>query len=154
MTTSARLFFAAALAAATLASLPAQAQKGTDPKIVSRDELRACMNSEDALAARRKDVEARNAAMAQESAAIRTEQKELAEEKQRLEEDQKPMDRFERKVRAHNAKVKEAQTKAEAVKADLVSLNDALIAHNQKCGGISFLPEDKEAIMKERAAKQ
>ncbi len=137
---------------ATTALTGVQAQTQPAPRMVTRDELRVCMNSETEVMARRQATTARNQKNRDEAAAIRAEAQELAEEQKRLEEDQKPMDRFGRKVRAHNERVKAAQAGADAFRAELEAVNKALLAYNDQCGGISYLPEDKEAILKERAA--
>ena len=55
-------------------------------------------------------------------------------------------------MKAHNTRVQAARTNGEAFRADLDSMNKSVVAHNEKCGGITFLPEDKEAILKEREA--
>ena len=131
------------------------AQAQTKPaKVVSRDELRACMNSEADLAARRKATEERAAKNRDEAAAIRAEAQELNEEKARIgEDDHTRLERFvSRKVKPHNVRVKAAQENAEAFKAELESLNKGLIAYNDQCGGISYSKEDKDAILKEREA--
>lgn len=60
------------------------------------------------------------------------------------------MDRFNRRVKTHNARVQVARANAESFRTDLESLNKALVAHNEGCGGVSFRIEDKEAILKER----
>lgn len=137
------------LAAITLQA--AQAQTKPD-KLVTRDELRICMNSESDLAARRKTMAPRNDQNREEAAAIRAEAQELADEQKRLEEANRSMDRFNRRVKAHNARVQAAQANEESFRADLEALNKALVAHNDQCGGISFRTEDKEAILKEREA--
>lgn len=147
-TTTAIGLFLAAIAVQTV-----QAQ--TKPaKLVSRDELRVCMNSESELAARRKASEARANQNREEAAAIRAEAQELTDERQRIgEEEYTKLERFvNRKVKPHNVRVKAAQDAAEAFRAELESLNKGLVAYNDQCGGISFLPEDKAAILKEREA--
>ena len=127
----------------------AQAQTGPT-RLVTRDELRICMNSESDLAARRKMMEPRNNQNREEAAAIRDEAQQLTDEQQRIEEAHGSMDRFNRRVKAHNARIQAAQANAELFRADLEALNKALVAHNEQCGGISFNSEDKEAILKER----
>jgi septal ring factor EnvC (AmiA/AmiB activator) len=142
---------AAGLVLAITAFQPTQAQTAP-PRLVTRDELRACMNSESDIAARRQAIEARGRQNRDEAAAIRSVNEELKAEQEKLEEDQKPMDRFNRKVKAHNARVQAAQAAAVAFNNDLDGLNKSVVGYNQQCGAISFLPEDKEAILKERAA--
>ena len=142
---------AASLLLAGIALQEAQAQ-AKPAKLVTRDELRACMSSESGLATRRQAVDARKAKLAEEAAAIRAVSEEMKAEQERLEEKNESMDRFNRRVRTHNARIKAAQDDAAAFRADLEDLNKGLIAYNEKCGGISFLAEDKEAILKERDA--
>lgn len=149
-TTTAIGLFLAAIAVQTV-----QAQAQAKPaKLVSRDELRVCMNSESELAARRKASEARANQNREEAAAIRAEAQELTDERQRIgEEEYTKLERFvNRKVKPHNVRVKAAQDAAEAFRAELESLNKSVVAYNEQCGGISFRPEDKEAILKEREA--
>ena len=139
---------------ATMLTVPA-AQAQTPPaKAVNRDQLRFCMNSEADLAARRQAIDTRGKANAEEAAAIRAEQQELAEEQKRIgENDATRMERFtNRRVKPHNARIKVAQENAESFRTDLEALNKSLMAYNDQCGRISFLAEDKEAILKEREA--
>ena len=83
---------------------------------------------------------------------IRAAQEELAAEQKKLEEDGKPMDRFNSKVKVHNIRVQVAQAATHSFNVELDAVNKALLAYNEQCGGITFMPEDKEAILKERAA--
>lgn len=133
-------------------AFPAAWAQTAPAKLVTRDELRVCMNSEATLMAQRKELEARNKANGVETSAIRAEAEELKAEQERMGDDTRNLDRFNRKVKAHNARVQAARTTADAFKAELETLNKSLVAHNERCGGISFLPEDKEAILKEREA--
>ncbi|MDP3761781.1 MAG: hypothetical protein Q8R01_14830 [Ramlibacter sp.] len=141
----------AVLLLAAIALQPAQAQTKQD-KVVTRDELRTCMNSEVTLATRRKELEARGKVNGEEAASIRAEAEQLKAEQEKIVADSAPMDRFNRKVKAHNERILAARTQADAFKGELETLNKSLVAHNERCGGISFRPEDKEAILKEREA--
>ena len=143
--------FASAILLAAIA-LPGALAQTKPERIVTRDELRACMNSESDLATRRKVMEDRAARQREEAAALQAEGKELAEEQKELVEARKSMDRFERKVKAYNARIQAAKSSAEAVGKDLDAFNEALTAHNDKCSGTSYSKEDKEAILKEREA--
>lgn len=135
-----------------LAAFMFQAAHAQTPpaRLVTRDELRTCMNSEVTLATRRKELEARSKVNGEEASAIRTEADELKTEQEKIIADNAPMERFNRKVKAHNARILSARTTADAFKAELETLNKSLVAHNGRCGGISFLQEDKDAILKER----
>jgi chromosome segregation ATPase len=140
--------FSIPLLVAALAAPHAWAQ----PKNVSRDELRVCMNSESDLATRRQGLEARGKKGAEERAAIKAEAEELTAERKAAEEDSRRIDRVERKVRVHNQRIKTANEAVAALAADVDQLNKDMTAHNQKCGGIAFDPDDKAAILKEREA--
>lgn len=141
----------AALLFATIAFHAAQAQ--TQPaRMVARDELRACMNSESELATRRQAVDARSRQNRDEATAIRAESAQLKAEHEKLELDNAPMEKFQRKAKVHNARVQAAQAVTVSFNTELDALNKLVAGYNQKCGGISFLAEDKEAILKERAA--
>jgi hypothetical protein len=136
---------------ATFALHAAQAQ--TAPaRMVTRDELRACMNSESELATRRQAVEARGKQNRDEGAAIRTESEQLRVEHEKLEENQAPLEKFQRKVKVHNARVQAAQAAEASFGTELDALNKSVAGYNQQCGGITFLAEDKDAILKERTA--
>jgi hypothetical protein len=137
------------LAAIALQAAQAQTQPA---RTVTRDELRVCMNSEGELGARRTDLKTRNEKLREENAAIRAEAAQLAEDQQGLGQNQPKIDRFERRVKTHNARVKVAQDSADSLNKDVEALNSAMVAHNEKCGGISYSKEDKEAILKEREA--
>lgn len=137
---------------AVVAHQGALAQTVSTPREVTRDELRACMNSETDIAARRKGFEGRNAKNREDGAAIRAEAEELAEEQKRVADDSNRMERFNRKVRVHNEKVQVNRTNVDSLRTDTEALNKSVVAYNDKCGGISFKKEDKDAILKEREA--
>ena len=146
---------AAGLLLAILAADLAQAQAPAKPapRIVSRDELRTCMNTESGLTARREALEARAVTNRAEVVAIRAEAVKMAEDQKAVNtEDERKVRQFKRVIDAHNARVQAANVAAETFKADLEGLNKGLIAYNEQCGGIAFKSEDKEAIQKERAA--
>jgi chromosome segregation ATPase len=140
------LFAAAAVPAAHAQSAPA--------RVVSRDELRACMDSGDTIRARQQDLDQRNKRAAEDLAAMRVEAAELADEKKRLEDrPEAPRARFERRLLAYNAKLPTEKANAEALKADLDTFNAAVAAHNAQCGHLAARPEDRDAVLKEREAK-
>ena len=139
----------AGFAGQALAQAPAK-----EPKIVNRDELRVCMNSESALSTNRQALEARKVTNRTEVTAIREEAAKMAEDSKAIDPaDDRKSRAFKRVVDAHNARVKAANAASEAFNTDLEGLNKMTIAHNEKCAGISFKSEDKEAILKERATK-
>jgi len=129
------------------------AQAQTAPRMIDRDELRACMESESQLTSRRESVEARSKQQTAELASIRAESEALQAERKRLEEGGVgSRDRLERRGRAYNERVKAANDAQAQLRAEIDAVSTALAAYNDKCGGTVFKDEDKEAILKERAA--
>jgi hypothetical protein len=153
MKTPALLLAACGFFAAGAAVQTAQAQSAP-ARVVTRDELRACMDSGDSIRARQADLDQRNKRAAEDLAAMRAEAEELAQEKKRLEDHpDAPRARFERRLLAYNAKLPAEKANAEAFKTDLDAFNVALAAHNTRCGHIAATPQDREAVQKEREAK-
>lgn len=143
-----------AVSAITLAAAGAAAQTANKaPRVVSKDELRVCMNDEAALAVRRKDIDAKRAVNQTEQTAIRAEGQALAEDEKNVDQtNDRRVREFKRRVDTYNTRVKTANDALAAVRVELDGLNKSLIAYNESCAGISFLSEDKEAILKEREA--
>jgi chromosome segregation ATPase len=146
--------FGLALLAATIAPLPAHAQADSS-HVATRDELRACLDGEDSLKAKRADLEARAKQNTEDATAINKEGEELKEEQKRAEDSTLPMarDRVERRIRQYQAKVKAAKEKEDGVRAGLEDLKKAIDQHNTQCKDLKYRAEDKEAIEKERASK-
>lgn len=142
-------------ATAAFAQTPApEAPPAAEPRVVTRDELRFCMDGEVSLAARRKQVTDRNAAAQAEIAAIRAEAAQMDEDRRQIRDDEyTKQERFDRRVKVHNARIQAANAATAAVRADLEALNKDVVAYNAGCGRISFRPEDKAAILKEREGK-
>jgi chromosome segregation ATPase len=155
MTFHSTSFVAAACGVLLIAvAAPAAQAQSAPARVVTRDELRACMDSGDNIRARQQDLDQRNKRAAEDLAAMRAESAELAEEKKRLEDHpDQPRARFERRLLAYNAKLPVEKANADTFKADLDAFNAALAAHNTQCGHIAAHPEDREAVQKERDAK-
>jgi uncharacterized protein involved in exopolysaccharide biosynthesis len=131
------------------ASQAAQAQSSAG-KVVTRDELRTCMNTEGDLTTRRHTLEERGKVNRDEAVAINTEKEELDAEAKRVESGSGNADRFSRRVKAYNTRVQTARGHSDALRTDMEALNKSLVAYNEQCGGISYSKEDKDAILKER----
>jgi predicted RNase H-like nuclease (RuvC/YqgF family) len=144
----------AGFAAGAGAQTPAPAGPAASaPRVVSRDELRTCMNTESTLLERRKALEARAATNQAEVVAIRAEAAKMAEDQKAVDaEDERKVRAFKRVIDAHNARVQAANTARETFRTDLDSLNKGLVSYNETCGSIAFKKEDKDAILKEREA--
>lgn len=140
------------LALAALAAGAALAQTQPAPRVVSRDELRACMATEATFPARRQALQTRNQMQNELGAQLQADTQALEAEKKDAEGDARKMERFNRKVKAHNEKFDAARAALAAFNADMEALNKDIEAHNAKCAAIAFRPEDREAILKERAA--
>ena len=150
-----RTFFATSilLVALTTAYGSANAQAAKPAKLVSKDELRVCVNSEAELVTRRKALEATKTANSAEVAAIKAESAQMAEDAKDVDEsNDRKVREFKRRITAHNERVKAANGASEAFGKELDSFNKALVAYNDSCGGISYSREDKEDILKEREA--
>jgi hypothetical protein len=133
---------------------PAAHAQSAPARVVTRDELRACMDSGDAIRARQQELDQRNKRAAEDLAAMRAEAAEIADQKKQLEDHpDMPRARFERRLLAYNAKLPVEKANAETFKTDLDAFNTALAAHNTQCGHIAAKPEDREAVQKEREAK-
>lgn len=143
---------ALALAVTAFTALPAFAQTPAS-RTVSREELRACMDSEAQVTSRREAAQARGKQVAEERTAVKAEADALhAEEKELREDDYRARDRFTKKAKAMTAKIQAVNASGDALRTELEAVNRDLETYNQKCGGISYLPEDKAAILKEREA--
>lgn len=121
-------------------------------RVVTRDELRACMSSVSKLATDRQALTERGTKVREEAQAMGAQLQELAEQRQRAEElGGVALDRFNRKVTLHNTRMEAVRASAERIGKDEDAFNTETIAYNASCGRISFKPEDKEAILKELA---
>ncbi len=146
---------AAVLLVSTFAvhEVQAQAAPAKEPRLVNRDELRACMNTEAGFAPTRTKLDAQRTANSAEVAAIRLESAELAKEAETVNEgDDRKQRAFKRKVDAHNARVQASNAALQATRTELEAFAKTATAYNEQCAGITFRTEDKEAILKERAA--
>jgi chromosome segregation ATPase len=137
-------------------ALPAAAQAPAKKRLGTRDELRACMNSEAEIQTRQKALKERADKMAEEAKALRAESEELAPERKRMEADDwatgPARQRLERKIKAHDARLKAAQESENAFDGDRQAFEKDLAGWREKCTTASFDPDDKEAVLKEREA--
>jgi septal ring factor EnvC (AmiA/AmiB activator) len=152
-----RLLLSAAVTANLLAALPALAQAPAAPaseaRVATRAELHACMDSESDIAKRRQAMNERRRLSGEEAAALRAEAQQLADEQKMIREDEyQKMDRFNRKVKAHNAKLETANATLASIRKDTEAVNQAVNDYNTKCVGMSVKTEDRDAVLKERAA--
>ncbi|MBT0663886.1 hypothetical protein KI809_06180 [Geobacter pelophilus] len=121
----------------------------------TREQFRACLDSEDILNSRRKLIDehlaANHATMKQiqdESAAIVEEQKQL------ISAGALQFDMFNRRVEEHNKLVKTANESAEKMKAEQDAYNEDMIDHNKRCATLVINIIDRQAVLSERKGKR
>lgn len=137
-------------------ALPAAAQAPAKKKLGTRDELRACLNSEAEIQAKQRALKERVDKLGEEAKALRVEADELAPEQKRVEENDwatgPVRQRLERRTKAHNIRVKAQQEAEAAFDEDRQAFEKDLAGWREKCTTVSFDPDDKEAVLKEREA--
>ena len=147
----------AVVAFVAAAALPlAQAQTLNVGRKVSRDELRECLNSGDSIKKRSEDLKARSARLQKMNEELKAEGESLSQDAEKQEKSSSMLgmgrDRLERRKAAYDQKVATAKSESEKFTPDAETLNKDLEAYNQRCGGISYSREDRDAIQKEREA--
>jgi chromosome segregation ATPase len=147
----------AVVAFAAAAALPlAQAQTLNVGRKVNRDELRECLDAGDSIKARSEDLKARSAKLQTMNEELKAEGESLTQDTERLEKSSSMLgmgrDRLERRKTAYDKKVATAKSESEKFTPEAETLNKDLDAYNQRCGGITYSREDREAIQKEREA--
>jgi hypothetical protein len=143
--------FIAALALSAAAQAPAQKRIGT------RDELRACMKSDDDLQLRQKALRERVDKLGIEAKAIQAEGEELLPDQKRLDEPDAPSgparQRIERKLKAHELRVKAAKQAEATFESDRQAFDKDAAGWREQCSNtVSFDAKDNEAVLKEREA--
>ncbi|MFL6694325.1 MAG: hypothetical protein ACJ8GO_15345 [Ramlibacter sp.] len=146
----------AAVAFFAAAALPlAHAQTLNVGRKVNRDELRECLDAGDSIKARNEDLKARSARINTVSEELKVEADAIKQESERQEGSSSLLggrDRLERRKQAYGQKLASVKAEAEKFTPEADALNKDLAAYNQRCSGISYSKEDREAIMKEREA--
>jgi hypothetical protein len=147
--------------AACLGMMLYGAAVGADPpqkagaKLATRDELRQCMSTSDALQARRaamdKQLTEHQAAMKALQADSDTLQK---AQRAASTQDEKQVQAFNAQVDAFNARTRVLNQQADDYNAQEAALVADMRAHNTQCASRPFKVSDREAILKERQAQQ
>lgn len=121
------------------------------PQEATRDELRACMNAKDDLAAQREKFKGR---IAEHDLAITALQAEGASLKAlkptAAAGDAKMIEEFNRKLVAYNAASVAANANAATIEAEQTRIEATIADYNNRCAGIIVLPADRAAVLKER----
>jgi wobble nucleotide-excising tRNase len=119
----------------------------------SRDQLRGCMDDEDALKARRQALDAAQAAHDKHLDTVDSESEKLAGLQDRLDKDSNTaIDGFNAVVAEHNAHVKDLNQEGAAINAAGAAYAADVKALNRKCASLVYRVDDMDAVMKERRA--
>jgi predicted nucleic acid-binding Zn-ribbon protein len=156
-------------ACAVLAAVPvwAQSAKSTGPgdKVMSREELRACLKEGDTLKSRngefergRKDLDAEKARLFEEREALDKEVQAMSAERSKVDTaDEAAVKAYNEKANAaiasYNTKKPEVDAKIDAWNAKNRSFNERAVAHDQQmkawndgCGSRRYREDDEKAI--------
>ena len=142
---------AAGACAASMSRPPASQPVGR--LYATRDQLRDCMDLEDALKARRKTLDAASDAHEAQLTAIQAEDAKIVDVQGRLDhESETAITAFNLLVADHNAHVKEYNQESEGMRAASDAFNDEVATVNRKCSKMAYDVDDMNAVMKERRA--
>ncbi|MBW8759307.1 MAG: hypothetical protein JF586_17025 [Burkholderiales bacterium] len=140
------LLLAATAAAATAAGKPPK-----ETAFATREQLRACLDLDDAMKTRRRDIEASAAEHNRKFDANDAEDARLVEMKTRLDRsDKDAILAFNQAVTAHAQHTRELNEEAEAQEAGVKAFEADKAAMDDRCGGLSYRPGDVDAVNRER----
>lgn len=153
LTLTLTLALAAGAAAATtvaVTSKPAASQPAPHP-YATRDQLRDCMDAEDALKAKRRALDATQATHEAHVNAFEAENAKIVEVQGQLDHDSPTaITAFNRLVSEHNVHVKDLNQEGADQQAAADSYNADALALNRQCAALVYRVEDMDAVMKER----
>lgn len=152
-----RALFALTFLAAALCATGASAQQFTKDgkRIGTRDELRACYDTRDAIDARQKDLIERRNKLSAEVQELNTEGEDLRQQLKQADVDNLSglrRTRLERRVKDHDARLKEAQEKSAALDQETQGLVKQAEDQKKNCTNVAFENDDVAAVKKEREA--
>lgn len=117
----------------------------------TRDQLRDCMDTEDALKQRFNAIEASNAAHEQLFNRIEAENAKLTELQAVLDHDSDvAVHAFNALVKEHNEHVKQLNDQAAQSRPGTSAYNEDMAAYNRRCASLVYRVEDMDAVMRER----
>jgi hypothetical protein len=147
------LALAAGTAAATTVAVTAKpaASQSAPHAYATRDQLRDCMDTEDALKAKRRALEATQATHEAHVTAFEAENAKIVEVQGQLDHDSPTaISAFNLLVSEHNVHVKALNQEGADDQAAADSYNADALALNRKCASLVYRVEDMDAVMKER----
>jgi len=144
------LLGAAAGATTVKVAKPAASQPATR-QWATRDQLRDCMNLEDALKARLHDIETTQAAHEASFSRVEAENVKLLEVQGQLDHDSETaVHAFNLLVSDHNVHVKQLNQDASESQAVSDAYNTDMLAVNRQCSTLAYRVDDMDAVLKER----
>jgi hypothetical protein len=124
------------------------------PEVMSRFELRQCMDRQEALDRRQKVLDAEQALLDSEASALAEEARLLAGQLRFLDQkDARVLENYDRQRVSHNESVKRYNAANESINADLEALNSDTAAVMKTCATRLFSKDDQEAILAERRTR-
>ena len=137
------------LLAATAGAASGKPSKET--AFATREQLRACLDLDDAMKARRRDIEAVAAEHNRKFDANDAEDARLVEMEAKLDRsDKDAILAFNKAVTAHAQHTRDLNQEAEAQEAGVKAFEADKAAMDDQCGGLSYRPADVDAVNKER----
>jgi len=117
----------------------------------TREQLRDCMDTEEALKTRFKAIEASNGVHEQLFNQVEAENDKLTALQAQLDHDSETSIRaFNAAIKEHNLHVKQLNQEAADSQPANTAYNDDMVAFNHKCAKLVYRVDDMEAVMKER----
>ena len=133
---------------------PASAASQAQPRAyATRDQLRDCMDTEDALKIKRTALETAQAEHEKQLNTLESENAKIVEVQGQLDRDSDTaIQAFNLLVSDHNVHVKQVNEEGARERADASSYNEGALALNRKCATLVYRVDDMDVVMKERRA--
>lgn len=126
---------------------------GSKPRLATRDDIRACMNANDHLTARRQVLNHNLALSRTRQADIQNRAIALIEVQRNLDRsDEQQVEVFNAKVAEHNDLVRAGNALVQEVNAMEEKFSADALDYNTTCATQSYRLSDREAVLKERKA--
>lgn len=125
---------------------------GASPVLASRDELRTCLAAEEHLQQGQARLEAALRRRDADLAALQASAQALAEESGRNRRySSAEVEALNQRVAAHNQRIEAANRQGDRLQHQGDALNAEVAAYNGRCGTLVYRPEDRAAVVAERA---
>lgn len=120
---------------------------------LTRDELRACMDDTDELAAKREQLRILGTLDQEAGAQIRAETEAITKEQETVPNDQAMINAINEKIQANNQRITERNASVNALNKQNNALNNESAALDKRCSYKLYTLDDKNAILRERQKK-